>query len=149
VDIMKASPRILSVATAVAVAITAGCGSSPGPEDAGAIAVEASVQLVEGPYVCPGIASFSIIPANVKVLESTQLAIQTVGPTPSIVAWSVSPDSAGVFSDPASMAPTFSCTGLGRVVVTVKVGIFVPNLGNVCEGVSSTMYSGAIDCQRP
>jgi hypothetical protein len=156
------------VATLGAALIT-GCGldgSGPCPGDAaldaietslpdagrdvvtGGIFVDASVRLVtrEG-YVCPGIASFSIDPAELSAGQTSQLGVTTVGPMPSGVEWTASPASGGTFSSATSLSPTFLCAGAGTVMITVTVELIVPDAGDVCEGVSYTTYSNAIHCE--
>src|SRR5277367_658727 len=131
------------ISAAFGAALIAGCGGEPftsDPPDAeadgtGAVAVEAGLLLIEGPYTCPGIASFSINPASLAPQQAAQLEAITVGPTPSLVQWTANPVTGGNFSDSGSLTPTFLCTGAGHVVVTVKVGVVVPNEGNVCDGV--------------
>jgi hypothetical protein len=150
-------------------ALITGCGleSGPCPGDAaldaietslpdagrdvvttGAIFVDASIMLVsrEG-YVCPGISSFSIDPAELSAGQTSQFGVTTVGPTPSRVQWTVSPAAGGTFSSATSESPTFECTGAGTVTVTVQVELVVADAGNVCEGVSYTTYSNPIHCE--
>jgi hypothetical protein len=163
--------RMYCPVAALGTALVTGCGldgSGPCPGDAaadvvetslppeagrdvvttGGIFVDASVMLVsrEG-YVCPGIASFSIDPAELSAGQTSQLGVTTVGPMPSGVQWTASPASGGTFSSATSLSPTFACAGPGTVTVTVQVELVVPDAGDVCEGVSYTTFSDAIHCE--
>jgi hypothetical protein len=142
---------LLSVCATLGAACGGG-GTDPGSADGaagdtGSIAIEASVKLVDGPFVCPAIASFSITPAAAVLNQAAQLGIVTVGPSPSTIHWSVSPSSGGVFSDPSSPSPVFRCESLGVMTISVQVGVVDPNLGSVCVGVAGTSYSGTIRCE--
>jgi hypothetical protein len=143
------------LAVAMAGALCSGCGSAaPVQElDAGRPAetiafIDASVTLVRGgAYSCPGISSFSINPASVIEGQAAQLGIETIGPTPSTIEWTESPDAGGSFSSTTSLTPTFLCAHSGTVAVSVQVALFVSGLGNVCEGVKYTTYSGNVNCE--
>jgi hypothetical protein len=151
---------VLAVAlTGAAAALAAGCGGAePTHEsmDAGApkhdaslnVFIDASVTLVKGgAYSCPGISSFSIDPASVIAGQAAQLGIETIGPTPSTIEWTASPDAGGAFSSATSLTPTFLCSQSGNVTVSVEVTLFVSGVGNVCEGAKYTSYSGNINCE--
>jgi hypothetical protein len=163
--------RMYCPVAALGTAVITGCGgdgSGPCPGDAspdvletslppeagrdaattGGIFVDASVVLVtrEG-YVCPGISSFSIDPAELSAGQTAQLGVTTIGPMPSSVQWTASPVLGGTFSSATSVSPTFVCAGPGTVMITVQVELVVPDAGDVCEGVSYTTYSNAIQCE--
>jgi hypothetical protein len=144
-------PPLWFPATMVSCAAQAlGCGGSGtthGNQDAGAIAVEASVTLLQGPFTCPAVTSFSIDRAELPVGTTAQLDVETAGPPPTAVQWTSTPPSAGDFSDPTSLHPTYRCAAGSRVTVTVELELDVPNLGDVCAGVANTTYSGSIRCE--
>lgn len=149
---MPAHPSDFAIAGIFLAIAVSSCGNSGPPADAGvgdvgAIAVEGSVTLIEGPFACPAISSFSINPAALASSEVARLEAVTVGPEPSTVRWSASSGSEAQFSDPTSLDTSFRCDGSGLVTVTVEVGVAIPNLGNVCSGLPNTTYSGTIDCE--
>jgi hypothetical protein len=152
---VRATLHVSRVLVSVCATFGTGCGgggAGPGlpdsaAEGAGAVAVDASVVLVQGPFVCPAIDAFSIDPAAVVPDQAAQLEVTTVGPSPSTIQWTVSPPSGGVFSDPTAPDPAFHCGAVGIMTVAVQVGIVDPNLGNVCIGVANTSYSGLIRCE--
>ena len=146
-----------SIAAILGAALGAvGCGASEGipAGDAGAkdgayrVFIDASVILVGGgQYACPGISAFSIDPAEVAIGQPAQLGIETIGPAPSTIEWTVSPASGGTLSDASAAQPTFQCRDAGRVTVAAGVTLVVPGAGNVCQGVRYTTYSGAVVCE--
>jgi hypothetical protein len=147
----------LVLAVAVGCVVDAGCGGAEPvqPSDAGNkhdasinVFIDASVSLVRGvAYACPGISSFSIDPASVIEGQGAQLGIETVGPTPSTIEWTESPDAGGSFSSTTSLTPMFFCAHSGNVTVNVQVTRFISGAGNVCEGVPYTSYSGNVNCE--
>ncbi|HXX67151.1 MAG TPA: hypothetical protein VEK07_08215 [Polyangiaceae bacterium] len=151
----------MSVIAAVLFAASSGCGSAPpgtvinaspgsGAQDAaaGAIAVDASIDLVfQNGSSCPGISSFSIDPASIAPGQSSLLAIATVGP-PASIQWTVSPASAGMFSSPTSAQTTFLCASPGLVTITVQVELTAPDAGDACAGVLYTSYAAMVGCEK-
>lgn len=140
-------------------AASSACGSSPSsaavnaaPGSAadaafGAIAVDASIDLVfENGSSCPGISSFSVNPASLAPGQSSELAIETVGPAAS-VQWTVSPASAGTFTSPTSAQTAFSCAGPGLVTIAVQVDLAAPDAGDACAGVLFTSYVAMVGCE--
>jgi hypothetical protein len=152
---VRAALHVSRVLVSVCATFGTGCGGGGAggglpdgaAEGAGGIAVDASVVLVQGPFVCPAIDAFSIDPAAVVLHQAAQLEVTTVGPAPSMIQWTVTPPSGGDFSDPTVPNPVFLCGAVGAMTVAVQVGIVDPNLGNVCAGVANTSYSGVIRCE--
>jgi hypothetical protein len=144
-------PMAIVLCSSASVACGGGASIPPAPghkSTEGAVAIDASVVLVEGEeYACPGISSFSINPASVLVGQPAQLGVKTVGPAPSGIEWTASPASGGTLSSTTSATPTFLCAQSGEVVMTVGVSLVVPGAGNVCEGAMYTSYSGTVDCE--
>ncbi len=119
----------------------------------GSVAVEAGVSVVVNPpFQCGGISSFSISPAEVGVGQTSALTISTVGPV-SAITWSVSPSTldagagnigAGVdggasITNPGSANASFTCTVPGQYVVTASIA--------PCTGQQFTTISGLINCE--
>jgi len=139
-----------------------------GDVNSGSVVVDASV-FVEGqaPYVCPGITSFSISPAEVQGTQTAAVAIGTTG-TVSTISWTSTPCLAadggsggtiGGFLAPdggsgaTNPSATFSCgTCTGTTTVTAQIALDAVPLGqdasvNVCNGVQFTSFSGNINCE--
>ena len=152
---VRATLHVSRVLVSVCATFGTGCGgggAGPGlpdsaAEGAGAVAVDASVVLVQGPFVCPAIDAFSHRPRR-------------SGPRPGRAArgdhrGAVAVDdpvdgqpTVGVSSPiPTVPDPAFHCGAVGVMTVAVQVGIVDPNLGNVCIGVANTSYSGLIRCE--
>ena len=111
------------------------------------VVLDGSVIVVAGNVTCPGISSFSIEPAELAIGQPAQLAIQTVGSTPTGIQWSAEPATVGTFSSPTSASGTFVCESAGNVTVSVQVMLDQPFKGNVCQGVDYTKYSASIVCE--
>jgi hypothetical protein len=134
----------------LAFALAAGCGSGPGTGsngDAGVVDVDGSVIAVTGSGSCPGISSFSVDPAELAIGQPAQVAIETVGSTPTGIQWTASPASLGMFSSPTSASGTFVCKSAGNVTLSVQVMLDEPPKGNVCEGVAYTTYHATVVCE--
>src|ERR1700677_323038 len=102
----------MALAACLASALATGCGSSPGTGsggDGGGVVLDGSVIVVAGNVTCPGISSFSIEPAELAIGQPAQLAIQTVGSTPTGIQWSAEPATVGTFSRPTSGARPRAC----------------------------------------
>jgi hypothetical protein len=126
----------------------------------GNVAVDAGVVLnAAAAYNCPGISSFSIIPAEILAPQTAALQVVTVqatggSPGTPTLTWTTT---AGTFVDTGSTtsnlaAPTFSCGGfIGDAVVTVTLGLTGSNngvdAGNVCAGAPFETESGNIVCE--
>jgi len=111
----------------------------------GSVSVDASVVTVpvaEGP-ACPGIMSLSVSPATQRIGSASTLAIDVVGPSPS-VAWTQTGAGSGTFGDASAAPTTFTCVTAGMVSLTAAVGL--PDSG-VCSGVAYTTESSTIDCE--
>lgn len=139
-----AGTRTYMAAALFAVASSSACGGQAASvtEDAatgsvsvdaapGSIAVDARVELVDGSS-CLGISSFSITPSSIAPGQAAALAIETEG-SPASIQWSVSPASAGTFSNPMSAQTTFECDASGLVTVFVQVELVAPD-GGASEG---------------
>lgn len=137
--------------------------------DASPIAIDSPPSLVgQGPYTCPGIASFTVEPAEILGSQAAALNVTTVGNSAGTIVWtdvwsdgSVCPtDAPAGFFGPDGGATSsgnsvsFSCAGCtGAVVLTAQAQLDIVPAGqdastNVCEGVQFTSYSANIVCEN-
>jgi hypothetical protein len=122
--------------------------ASSAPDSAtGSVAIDASVTVVPPPppTACPGIDSFSVIPAALTVGGKSAVSVTTVpnDVTPT-VGWSASDATgqtgAGTFADPSAASTTFQCTQVGQVTVAVSVAT------GPCAGAPFTTMSALVTC---
>ncbi len=117
-----------------------------------------------GDLPCPGIASFSITPAELLSPQQSTVSITTVGHVSSI-GWAASschnypsglyPASGqiGGFADPSSASTTFNCgTCTGQVAITATIASDQVEPGsdaatNACLGAPFTTFTGQVNCQ--
>ncbi|MDP9002656.1 MAG: hypothetical protein M3O46_21410 [Myxococcota bacterium] len=132
-------------AVVMQVTCTAPTDSSfPADVTTGSVSIDAGVNFVQtGAAACPGISSFSISPAALPPGGNSQVGVSTVGPSP-VITWSVSPASAGTFSDIHGANPTFQCLNPNQQsTITVQVGL--PDSG-ICNGQTFTSMSALFNC---
>ncbi len=120
-------------------------GSTAANVTTGTVEVDASVGLVVGPGLpCPGIASFSISPAEINPSQTAALSVQSIGPTP-VLTWSVSPAGGGTFGNANAANTTFACLP-GPPQVTVTATVALPDSG-ACSGQPFTTVSALVNCE--
>jgi hypothetical protein len=130
----------------------------------GSVAVEAGITAVPvAPYTCPGITSFSIVPAELLSSQPAMVSIQTTG-TVSAIQWTTSAcmNSPGQgpgtgtptgFTNPTAASTTFSCGSCqGQVTIQAQVQYDQVEPGqdagtNVCAGAQFTTFTGLINCE--
>jgi hypothetical protein len=128
----------------------------------GSVAVEAGITAQPvAPYACPGITSFSIVPAELLSTQPAMVSIQTTG-TVSAISWTASgcnavngPGTGTVtgFTSPSAASTTFSCGSCaGQVTVQAQVLYDQVQPGsdastNVCAGAQFTTFTGLINCE--
>jgi hypothetical protein len=114
--------------------------------ETGAVDIEASVALAQqGPLVCPGILTFSVIPSAVLVSQPAQLTLLTTQPTP-VVSWTIQGGSIDgeTEGDGGAVSWLFHCSAAGTAFVTVAVEL--PD-SDICNGQNFTSYTTSIACQ--
>jgi hypothetical protein len=120
-----------------------------GDVSTGSLFVDASVVLVDGGggVFCPGISSFSILPADVPVGSTMALSLATVGGGPASVAWSAESGAGlsggGVFADPTAPNTTFLCSSPGSLQIVATVAL--PST-SACSGVTFTRMAAQVNC---
>ncbi|MGA3121061.1 MAG: hypothetical protein ABSF69_09865 [Polyangiaceae bacterium] len=113
--------------------------------DTGSLYIDAGVVLVDqSPYVCPGIQSFAISPAEVlppEVAQLTSASTTGVGGTETIV-WSTTASGATI-TNPNSANATFNCGSFtGSASVSLTVGLIGAAPGGVDAGQVCTPAPG-------
>jgi hypothetical protein len=118
----------------------------------GSVQVDAGVTVVQqGGYTCPGLQSFSILPAlGAPGGPPLQLNATQAGGTPGTFFWTS--NSPGALSSSGGASPTFNCQGPGIFSVTVQLQLDVVPLEqdasvNVCNGVANTTLTGTVNCE--
>ncbi len=130
----------------------------------GSVAVEAGITVTPiAPYSCPGIGSFSIVPAELLGTQPAAVSILTTG-TVSAISWTASgcnnvpgvgpgTGAVGGFADPTAASTSFncgSCTGQVTVAANVAFDQVQPGADaatNVCAGAPFTTFTGLINCE--
>lgn len=130
----------------------------------GSVAVEAGITVTPvAPYSCPGINSFSIVPAELLGTQPAAVSILTTG-TVSAISWTASAcnnvpgvgpgtGAVGGFTDPTAASTSFNCGSCtGQVTVSANVAYDQIQPGsdsgtNVCAGAPFTTFTGLINCE--
>jgi hypothetical protein len=123
--------------------------------DTGSVFVDAGVVLVnQNPYVCPGITSLAISPAEVLPPETAALSSSSTSGSggSETILWTTSCAGA-VITNPTSANATFNCGGAtGTCQVTLTVGLegVAPggvDAGQVCSGIAFTTMTENVSCE--
>ncbi len=138
---------ICTIPTDAAIAATLTTGNAQ---------VDAGITLqTQGPYQCPGISSFSIMPALAADNGApVQLAITQVGSMPGTVQWSTSASTVQLqLVNQTSSTATAKCIVSGTYTITATLSLNVIPLEtdasvNVCKGQPFTTLSGQLNCTK-